>query len=152
MSVTVVSIGPEASAGSTFIFLRKSGKVPPIDTATTVLIANAPPTTNPRYALLCHSQATTPYEGAQHQPVDESYRNLLHPHPPNLKRLDHPQRQLTQTNCHCLIPRASAHIRNHRQKDGQGDYGAQSFLIKSDNAGGNYIEQNVNTEPRQAPF
>jgi len=39
MSVMVVRIGPEATAGSTFRDLRMTGTVPPIETASTVLIA-----------------------------------------------------------------------------------------------------------------
>ena len=48
MSVTVVRIGPEASAGSDSRRCSTSGTVPPIETATTVLSASAAPTTSPR--------------------------------------------------------------------------------------------------------
>ncbi len=51
MSVTVVSSGPLATAGSTFIRFINSGIVPPIETATTVLTARATPTTNPKYGF-----------------------------------------------------------------------------------------------------
>jgi hypothetical protein len=49
ISVIVVKIGPEARAGSIFIFFRIRGMVPPIDTAISVLIARALPTTRPKY-------------------------------------------------------------------------------------------------------
>ena len=60
MSVTVVSTGPEATAGSAPSRLSSSGTVPPTDTATSVLSASAPATTTPRGTLPFHSHAATP--------------------------------------------------------------------------------------------
>ena len=69
MSVTVVKIGPEARAGSTFIRFNIRGMVPPSDTATTVLIASAPPTTSPRETLLFHNQAAAPISNPNTRPL-----------------------------------------------------------------------------------
>ena len=48
MSVTVVSSGPEATAGSTPRRLSRSGTQPPMATAMSVLAASAEPMTMPR--------------------------------------------------------------------------------------------------------
>lgn len=57
MSVMVVRIGPEASAGSMLKRRSRRGTTPPIETATTVLAAIAAPTTRPRKGLPFHSHA-----------------------------------------------------------------------------------------------
>src|SRR5690606_7158593 len=51
MSVTVVRIGPEASAGSMSMRLSASGISPPRLTATIVFTINAAPTTAPSHGL-----------------------------------------------------------------------------------------------------
>ncbi len=60
MSVTVVNRGLETRAGSNLKRFSIRGSIPPSVTETSVLAANAPPTTNPRYGFAFQKKATPP--------------------------------------------------------------------------------------------
>ncbi len=70
-------MGPEAKAGSIFLFFRIRGIVPPSETATSVFIVKADPTTKPRYILPFHNQAAKPINKPSTSPLinptDTSY-------------------------------------------------------------------------------
>ena len=82
MSVIVVKMGPEASAGSCPSALRPSGIRPPKQTAISVLAARETATTQPSVTLPFHAQATNPSRTPSTMPLiiptSASLRNTRH--------------------------------------------------------------------------
>src|SRR4029434_3375096 len=106
MSVTVVRMGPEASAGSRRMSVSTSGRRPPTLTATMVLIASAAPTTSPPHSLpFPITAAHTRRPQAPDDPVDQADPPFLPPYVHDFARLDHAEREFAHRNGDGLVAR-----------------------------------------------
>ena len=149
MSVTVVSSGLETRAGSSFNRLSTRGSMPPRVTETSVLAANAPPTTRPSHGFPFQKKATPPSSRPSTRPLMMPTRVSFASTQSSSPGRTRPKESSRMETATAWLPEQPLMSLTMGRKTARVITAAKGILIQGDHAGGDDIEHDVHAQPGQ---